>query len=124
MSLYCGDYFEFDAGPFDALYDRGALVAVDPDMRGRYVESTRKLLRSDAYLFLVTMEYDQSIVAGPPFALMPDELATYFSGLERLDETDDLDNCPPKFREIEISYFPSTTSFLAAFTKSLSLSKN
>ena len=30
LSLFCGDYFAFDAGPFDGHYDRGAL-------HGRYL---------------------------------------------------------------------------------------
>lgn len=99
ITLYRGDYFEFNGGPFDALYDRGALVAVDPGERTRYVAHTRRLLSADAKLLLVTLEYDQDIVAGPPFALMPDDVNSSFAGLERVSEQDDLENCPPKFRD-------------------------
>ena len=99
ITLYHGDYFEFNAPPFDAVYDRGALVAIDPRLREKYVRHTRRLLAEDAAILLITLEYDQTVVAGPPFALMPDELDAYFGDLERVFEQDDIDNCPPKFRE-------------------------
>ena len=31
ITVHCGDYFEFSDGPFDAFYDRGALVAISPN---------------------------------------------------------------------------------------------
>jgi len=99
IMLYCGDYFDFNGAAFDALYDRGALVAVDPLRRADYVEHTNRLLRPAAEILLITLEYDQDVVPGPPFALLPDELATYWNDLERLEEKDDFDTCPPKFRE-------------------------
>ena len=99
VTLFHGDYFEFAAGPFDALYDRGAFVAIDPGMRERYAAHSRKLLRDDAAILLVALEYDQSVVAGPPFALMPTDLPQYFGDLERVHDQDDIDNCPPKFRD-------------------------
>jgi thiopurine S-methyltransferase len=99
ITLYHGDYFEFTAPPFDAVYDRGALVAIDPRLREKYVSHTKSLLAEGAAILLIALEYDQAVVAGPPFALMPDELDTYFGDLERVFEQDDIDNCPPKFRE-------------------------
>jgi thiopurine S-methyltransferase len=99
ITLLHGNYFEFAAEPFDALYDRGAFVAIDPGMRERYAAHTRKLLRDDAGILLIALEYDQSVVAGPPFALMPAELPQYFGGLERVHDQDDIDTCPPKFRD-------------------------
>jgi len=98
LAIYCGDYFEFDAEPFDALYDRGALVAIPGDMRERYVEHTKRLLRSDAARMIITLEYDQSIVQGPPFSAPPDEILDYWHDLKRVAETADIENCPPKFR--------------------------
>lgn len=103
LNLHCGDYFEFDDGPFDAVYDRGSLVAIDPAMRRNYVGHTNSLLRPGAHRLLITLEYDQAIVAGPPFALMPDELVTYWDDLERVADKDDIDNCPPKFLKAGLS---------------------
>lgn len=98
ISIYCGDYFDFDAGPFDALYDRGALVAVNPGQRSRYVEHTQHLLRPDSHRLVVTLEYDQAIVSGPPFAVTATEVLEFWPDLARVAETDDFDSCPPKFR--------------------------
>ena len=63
LALYCGDYFAFGESGFDALYDRGALVALPPDLRGRYVEHTRSLLRDGARRMIITLEYDQTVVS-------------------------------------------------------------
>ena len=98
ITICCGDYFDFESKPFDALYDRGALVAVSADERPRYVEHTKSLLKEDAYQLVITLEYDQSRARGPPFAVMPDELISYWSELEVAGRHNDIDNCPPKFK--------------------------
>lgn len=98
ITLFHGDYFEFSASPFDALYDRGALVALPESLRPRYVEHTNELLRPDAVRLIVTLEYDQGVVQGPPFSVLPAEIETYWGDLARIDAIDDFDTCPPKFR--------------------------
>ena len=97
ITIYCGDYFDLDAGPFDALYDRGALVAVDPALRSRYVDHTNALLVADPKRLVITLEYDQSVTPGPPFAIHPPEILGYWPDLVRVAEQDDIDTCPPKF---------------------------
>lgn len=99
VTLYHGDYFDFDAGPFDALYDRGALVALPEDLRPRYVEHTKERLKTQSLRLIVTVEYDKTVVPGPPFSVLSDELAGYWGDLERVGERDDVDGCPPKFRQ-------------------------
>lgn len=99
ISLVCGDFFEFDDAPFDAVFDRGALVAIPPDGRPQYAAHVDRLLLDDAFRLIVTLEYDQTRVAGPPFAVWRDELLGYWPKLLRVAEHDDLENCPPKFRE-------------------------
>ena len=97
ITLYCGDYFEFDEGPFDAHYDRGALVALTPDLRERYAAHTSTLLTDDAEQLVITVEYDQSVCDGPPFSLDRSELQRYWPRLERIAKVDDTENAPPKF---------------------------
>ena len=103
ITIYCGDYFEFGGGSFDALYDRGALVAVDPRTRAAYVDHTTKMLRPGANKLVITLEYDQAVVGGPPFSVMPDELLGYWPDLVRIAEKDDIETCPPKFRAAGLS---------------------
>lgn len=99
ITIYCGDYFSFRGQSFDAVYDRGALVALPHGDRRSYVRHTDCLLRPGAGRLLITLEYDQAIVDGPPFAVMADEVREYWPLLERVSEKDDLPNCPPKFLE-------------------------
>lgn len=99
ITIYCGDYFEFSEGPFDAHYDRGALVAMMPQLRARYVEHTQSLLAADATLLIISLEYDDSIATGPPFPVGADEILAYWPKLKRVDAYDDIENGPPKFRE-------------------------
>jgi thiopurine S-methyltransferase len=99
ISIWCGDYFRFAGQAFDAVYDRGALVALPADMRAAFARHTDSLLRPDAGRLLITLEYDQAIADGPPFSVTADEVRHYWPMLRRVSEKDDLENCPPKFRQ-------------------------
>ncbi|MBT8100837.1 MAG: thiopurine S-methyltransferase [Gammaproteobacteria bacterium] len=99
ISIVCGDYFEFSDAPFDAIYDRAALIALPRDQRPAYAAHTRSLLTANAYQMLVSLEYDQSLVKGPPYAVFADEVRTYWPQLQRVGETEDIQNAPPKFRQ-------------------------
>ena len=97
ISLYCGDYFSFRNGSFDAHYDRGALVALSPDLRTVYVQHTSSLLEHDASQLVITVEYDQDVCDGPPYSLSSDELHGHWPHLRRHAVIDDTGNAPPKF---------------------------
>ena len=99
VSLYCGDYFVFQDGPFDAHFDRGALVALSPDLRSRYAKHTSSLLTDDARQFVLTVEYDQVVCDGPPYSITPEELGDHWPHLLRHAVVDDTANAPPKFLE-------------------------
>lgn len=99
IAIYCGDFFEFTEGPFDACYDRGALIALPEKMRRAYVEHSRKLLDASAARLIICLEYDQTIANGPPFSVPAEEVLGFWPDLERVDAYDDIDNGPPKFRE-------------------------
>lgn len=99
ISIVCGDYFAFSAAPFDAIYDRGALIALPRDLRPAYVAHTSSLLASDAYHLLISLEYEQSLVKGPPYAVLADEVSFYWPHLLRAGENEDIQNAPPKFHQ-------------------------
>lgn len=98
ITLYRGDFFAFDAGPFDALFDRGALIALPPGERPPYVQQLRKLLKPGAFRLVVTLEYEQSRAEGPPFSVLPGEMQRYWPDLERINAENVIDDSPPKFR--------------------------
>lgn len=99
IEFYCGDYFEFDGGPFDAVYDRGALVAVPEEARPVYAEHTDGLLRSDAFRMLITLEYDRRRVPGPPYSVAANEVRGYWPELDQVFTRNDIETGSPKFRK-------------------------
>lgn len=99
ITLYCGDFFEFRSGSFDAHYDRGALIALAADLRSRYARHVDTLLSDDAQQFVITLDYDQSVCDGPPYALSDEEVLEHWPRLHRHASVDDTANAPPKFLE-------------------------
>ena len=108
ISIYCGDYFSFQDKPFDALYDRAALVALPPDRRPAYAAHTRALLQLNAPQLLITLNYDQTQVAGPPFSVSPEEVARYWPELDPVENAEAIDTLPPKFHEAGLTSIPET----------------
>lgn len=91
ITILAGDMFAVTAelaGPIDALYDRAALIALPPELRPPYVALVRRLLPAGARGLIITAEYDQALMAGPPFAVLEDELRALYAGaaLELLAE--------------------------------------
>ncbi|MGY2046192.1 thiopurine S-methyltransferase [Pseudomonas pergaminensis] len=81
IEVWCGDFFALDAEALadcTGLYDRAALIALPPLMRVQYAEHLNHLLRSGCQGLLVTLDYDQTQKAGPPFAVTDDEVKVLF----------------------------------------------
>jgi len=76
IDIFVGNIFDLTAsmlGPVDAIFDRAALVALPEDMRVRYADHLTELTRSAPQL-LITYEYDQSLMDGPPFSIAGEAL--------------------------------------------------
>jgi thiopurine S-methyltransferase len=91
ITLLAGHFFAATPellGPLDALYDRAALVALPLDLRPRYVQHLRALLPAAAPGLVITLEYDQRRIDGPPFSVLEPELRSLYTGrsLELLEE--------------------------------------
>lgn len=81
IELWCGDVFALtpaQLGPVSGAFDRAALVALPTAMRRRYAAQLSRLLPGGARTLLVTMEYDQRQMPGPPHAVLEDEVRTLF----------------------------------------------
>jgi len=75
ITIFAGDFFEFDASSrFDLVYDRAALIALPHEMRVRYQRRLATLLSPGARGLLITLEYPDAAMQGPPFSVMPEEL--------------------------------------------------
>jgi thiopurine S-methyltransferase len=91
-------------GPLDAVYDRAALVALPPDMRGPYVESLARLLPRGARGLVVSFEYPQEMKGGPPFSVESQEILGHCAGRFTVRELERVDILAesPKFAEFGI----------------------
>ena len=101
-SIHCADVLSLrpsDLAEVRGVYDRAALIALPPPIRARYVAHLREVLPARRVaLLLLTIEYDQAAVDGPPFSVGTDEIATLYegAGIELLDERE-AKALPPKF---------------------------
>ncbi len=80
VDILVGDIFDLTPevlGPVDAVFDRAALVALPGEMRGRYTDHIATITRNAPQL-LVTFEYDQSVMKGPPFSLTESEVRDHY----------------------------------------------
>ena len=102
--LLSGDFFDLSAEDFrrvEAGYDRASLIALPPELRRRYAEKMAELLQPGTRTLLLTLEYDQSKMNGPPHSVPPDEVESLFGrdfDLDRL-ETRGPEKPTPKFQE-------------------------
>jgi thiopurine S-methyltransferase len=79
-TIYCGDLFELDENLFEncqAIYDRASLIALPEKMRRDYVAKLNSLFPGFQSL-LLTIEYDQTKVDGPPFNVSRKEVEELF----------------------------------------------
>jgi len=95
--LFQGDFFDLNkeqTASFDAIYDRGSIVALDQPERERYVNHLMSFLEPGGRILLITLEYDQNQMTGPPFSVPADEierLYALYGELELLETSDILD---------------------------------
>ena len=80
--LWCGDFFDMPPtalGAVAAVYDRASLVAMPPEMRQRYADHMGAIVPAGAPIFLISFEYDQAEMDGPPFSVQRDEIADLYA---------------------------------------------
>lgn len=81
LSILCGNFLDLDKKDLanvSAVYDRASLVALPPEMRKHYVNHLMNILPPSTQLLLITFDYPQSEMAGPPFAVSPDEVEQHY----------------------------------------------
>jgi thiopurine S-methyltransferase len=100
IEVLCGDFFALDpaeVGEVAAVYDRASLIALPPDLRPRYVEHLTGLLHPKTRVLLITLNYNQAEMAGPPFSVQDAEVRALFEtrfDVCRLAEQDVLGESP------------------------------
>lgn len=91
VDLYCGDFFALrpeDVAGCQMVYDRAALIALPPDLRREYVSHLHHLFPQGAHMLLVTLDYPQIEMDGPPFAVSDAEVRNLYSSAQQLTSHD------------------------------------
>lgn len=94
IELWCGDIFALtasDVADCAAIYDRAALIALPAPMRELYAAHLQQILPQGVQGLLITLDYDQAQMPGPPFAVGNEEVQRLLSGawqVQVLEEQD------------------------------------
>ena len=94
LRLFRGDFFELTPeliGEVAAIYDRAALISWTPELRDAYAKHIAGLTPRGARMLLVTLEYPQQQMPGPPFSLSGEDVAGLFAlhfGLQEIARAD------------------------------------
>jgi len=81
IDIYVGDIFDLTAsmlGLVNAIFDRAAMVALPAGVRRKYAAHLMNITQA-APQFVITFEYDQALMDGPPFSISKDELQQHYS---------------------------------------------
>lgn len=82
IELICGDFFGLDKNILadcTGVYDRAALIALPADMRLRYAVHLSSMLPAQCQMLLVTLDYAQSEMDGPPFSVDADTVQSLYA---------------------------------------------
>ncbi len=88
IDVFVGDFFALSGeqlGAVDAIYDRAALVALPLEMRQQYALHLMKISHVAPQL-LISYEYDQSRIDGPPFSVTGNEIQQHYAGAYHIHE--------------------------------------
>jgi thiopurine S-methyltransferase len=108
IRILCGDFFDLgkeNLANVGAVYDRASLIALPPEMRERYARHLVNILPPATQVLLVTVDYPQAEMQGPPFSVTSSEVAALYrerAEVRLLAQLDVLAN-NPRFKERGLS---------------------
>ncbi|AZG74722.1 thiopurine S-methyltransferase [Shewanella livingstonensis] len=82
VTLYQGDIFTLPPSTtvsIGGFYDRAALIAWPEEMRQQYVKALAALIPANVSGLLITLDYPQETLKGPPFAVSPSWVESYLT---------------------------------------------
>jgi thiopurine S-methyltransferase len=89
LQLYRGDFFALTPellGPVAAVYDRAALISWRPELRAAYVDHATAMTSPGTKTLLVTLEYAQAQMKGPPFSVVADDVECLYARNHAIQE--------------------------------------
>lgn len=102
MTLWCGDFFNLPQDVWDqvtGVYDRAALVALPEDLRQNYAAEFFQRKKNKIEILLVSFEYPNDTIKGPPFSVPEAEIKSIYKGLE----VEIINSVKEKVRSIEVT---------------------
>jgi len=108
ISLLQGDFFDLRSQDLTAcqlVYDRAALIAMELPDRPRYFEHMLSIIPTLSNMLLITLEYDQTEMLGPPFSVPTDEVYQYYAdtfSINLLARNDVIDE-RPRWRKVGLT---------------------
>ena len=109
IKLYCGDFFDLKLKHLEnvmAIYDRASLIALNEDLRQKYVKHLSDIIALDARILLLTLNYPQHQRSGPPFAVSKEEVDQLCNGSFDIHELyciEDIEN-EPMFQNLGVDF--------------------
>ena len=88
ITLYQGDYMHLRAEHLldcRLVYDRASLVAIEAFNRLSYAQHMLSIIPARTPMLLITLEYDQQKVSGPPFSVPLGEIAELYAAHYRIE---------------------------------------
>lgn len=111
IEILVGDFFELTNQQLKniyCVYDRASLIALPKEKRKSYVAHIKEIMPK-ATMLLITLDYDQQLMAGPPFSVDPSEVEKLFSfaRIEQLHRRDIIHQ-EPRFKSKGLQCFYQT----------------
>ncbi len=104
ITLYQGDFMHLQAQDLSdckLVYDRASIVAIESFNRQTYKQKMLQIIPQGTPMLVITLEYDQDIIQGPPFSVPLNEIISLYSppySVEILQKNELIDE-RPKWRE-------------------------
>ncbi len=120
LTLLQGDFFNLTADHLhnvQGVFDRASLIALPPELRQKYVRHLKSILPVGTNILLLTLEYEQTEMTGPPFSVNEAEIQVLYqdSYQIRLLFAQDVLDSYPQFRSIGLKSLQEKVYLLKAY---------
>jgi thiopurine S-methyltransferase len=119
IKIYHGNFIDLKPWHLQScqlVYDRAAIIAIEPDIRHLYSQHMLHIIPQTAAMMVILLEYDQEVISGPPFSVTPGEIESCYAKryqIETLFREEMIDQ-EPRWRERGLKSFKETVLKLAA----------
>lgn len=88
ITLYQGNFMDMRSEHLDScslVYDRASIVAIESDNRLSYIQQMLAIIPQGIPMLVVTLDYDQKIMKGPPFSVPMLEISDLYKSVYQLE---------------------------------------